>query len=187
MSGKLTTEQQETVERMWRYTASIRQHFNTQWFGLDYDSAAAIRLCEGVPKYDPSRTHWKAWARFAVTFACLDLQRRESLCGFRRPSYRHQRVPRDGRPVKHTLSHATLHDWPSMHTCDGRPECENEAASEMALLRFLSDRERTVLWDTIVLGKSLSEVASGLKCHTTRVCQIRQEAIQRIRMERSVS
>jgi len=169
---QLTAEQQEFVERCWRYTAPIRGKFALECGGLDYDGAAALRLCNDAPRFDPAKSVWKTWAINTVRYACLELMRSEVPRGYRR---RKIELPVfDPNP---NISFACTPDP------DGSEDLETFESIDAVegRLRGLTAAERHLIRETIVFGRIGKDAARQIGYSESRGNQIKMRALEQLR------
>ena len=72
--SKLTAEQQYEVAQALPHALTVaRRHARFYGSAFDFEGAVALRLCQQIAKFDPSRSNLKAWAIWQARFACREL------------------------------------------------------------------------------------------------------------------
>jgi RNA polymerase sigma factor (sigma-70 family) len=124
----------------------------------DWRGQVQLELCRRAHKYRPEKASPAKWGRTTAHYACRSLMR----------------------------------DWDPAHVCQMTEEVETrlpdraereheDHAAGLALLSGLSDRQRRVLWRTVVDGMTLTAVAHELGVSVPSAMGLRNRAMKKVR------
>jgi RNA polymerase sigma factor (sigma-70 family) len=128
----------------------------------DWRGQVQIELCKRAPNYRPGRASPAKWGRTTAHYACRSLMR----------------------------------NWDPAHVCQMTAEVETrlpdraereheDQAAGLALLSGLNDRQRRVIWRTVVDGLSLTAVAHELAISVPSAMGLRNRALRKLRSLRT--
>lgn len=188
----LTPHEQELAAKAFGLTGYVvkkyRRKFST--FDIDWEGEIAVRICKLIGTYDPAKSGLQTWATLQALGACKDAMRREGI------------LDRSGKlmprtwlfggwtcrgPASFEEGRETGGITPSfLAVAPPEPDPAETSDTKAYLLRGLKPLQKEAVWQSIVEGRTLREIAADFGLSESRLCQLREMGLAFLRKREGV-